>query len=1020
MATPLTPARAAILRSNAGRSGYPIPIGAPALMYAVSNLLRSGASRSNYHNGQVFISVDGEPVGPRSAATDPGVLVSSFTLRDALDHTPTTGQLTAIGFTPTIGHRVIITLGSPHNLSREFAGTILRTVQSAITSDPQKARVDCALIDDTWGLNTRKVSEYYTGSASTIAAALVATYAPGYTTAIAPDLPTLSGGVSFTNQDLTDCLTQLCKRIGANWTCDYQKTVRVPADYGVASPPTVLNSVHPSLRDFVHDEDLSQTVTRVHVEGGGVVAGSTVPPGETILPLAGDPTWYDPAGGLVVSGPQRLTYSGVVPAGGGGLVGTGAAPTGSPQLALAPGAGVPLGVHGYAVTFVTPAGESIAGPVASIATEVIPGPIAAPLAGTPTTGSGPDAGSHDYAVTFVTASGETLPGPRVTQATASTLDPTTAPTVGVAVGGNGPDPGLHDYAVTFVTASGETLPGPISGSVSTGLTPPPTTAPGVSQQVCPAFGATLVTDWRPGDSVVYVVTFATPSGETPAGPYHGVTASRCDTADFQNFAPYINLTSLPVSTIAPTKRIYRAVNGANLKRIAEVPADVTSYVDQGYGGVLGVPPTVNTANAHTVPLSAIPIGPAGVTARRLYRRSAGQGLKRVDTIPNNTATTFSDTRNNASLGAAPPTSSTATAQRIPLSAIPKATSPLVTSRRLYGTAANHPDLRLVAALGLTETTYVVTVPDSGLGALAPAAGTAIGGQVQLTGIPVGAPTVTARKLYRTAADVTPLQWLTTIANNTATTYLDAAADAALGAAPPLVDSSGLTQPQGNVLAGSTSLVVASIGAFPPAGWAVIGNGTQVIRYTGISGNVLTGIPPSGPGSIQASIAFNSTVTAAPSLTGIPASGPGAIRYPILKGDDVNLWITVTDLEAQAARAARLGGDGIQEDYLQDRRLARVEATARGQAILALKRDPILTVRYTCRDPNTRAGRTIVVNLGPPYNLYNVPLLIQSVTVSCMATRTRLLPLYSVEASSVRLTFEQLIASIRRDDAQRSN
>lgn len=64
--------------------------------------------------------------------------------------------------------------------------------------------------------------------------------------------------------------------------------------------------------------------------------------------------------------------------------------------------------------------------------------------------------------------------------------------------------------------------------------------------------------------------------------------------------------------------------------------------------------------------------------------------------------------------------------------------------------------------------------------------TAAAGEIGLTGIPVAPASfgVNARKLYRTEAGGTSYKLLTTIADNTTTTYNDNAADGALGAAAP--------------------------------------------------------------------------------------------------------------------------------------------------------------------------------------------------------------------------------------------
>jgi hypothetical protein len=113
----------------------------------------------------------------------------------------------------------------------------------------------------------------------------------------------------------------------------------------VDTPPTPITTVHRSLDDFRSTRDISQIVTRVGVEGGGVNAFATLAPGETILPLDGDAGWYSASGGTVKCGPQWLTYTSVQPASGGGLVGPGAAPSGAPVLALVSGIGIQSGVQ---------------------------------------------------------------------------------------------------------------------------------------------------------------------------------------------------------------------------------------------------------------------------------------------------------------------------------------------------------------------------------------------------------------------------------------------------------------------------------------------------------------------------------------------------------------------------------------------------------------------------------------------------------------------------------------------------
>jgi hypothetical protein len=75
-----------------------------------------------------------------------------------------------------------------------------------------------------------------------------------------------------------------------------------------------------------------------------------------------------------------------------------------------------------------------------------------------------------------------------------------------------------------------------------------------------------------------------------------------------------------------------------------------------------------------------------------------------------------------------------------------------------------------------ETTATATPPNIAV------ANNAVNGKVQVTNIPIGPPGVTQRKLYRlgpTTGGVYKL--VTTLADNTTTSYLDNAADASLGA-----------------------------------------------------------------------------------------------------------------------------------------------------------------------------------------------------------------------------------------------
>jgi hypothetical protein len=1131
----LTKAIAGIARSNATRAGYPVLVGQKVPLYALSNVGRSGATRSNYVGTRTFISVGGVQRGA-------GILSESLTKSDQLNATPDTVAFTARGWIPVEGADVVITRGSINNPRREFGGTVLRTTHRYVGQYPIDRNMvyDVSCIDYTWGLDRRKVSgDYKQASIGAIAASLL-TYAPGYTLLVDPDIAAeILDEITFTEQAVSAALTQLVKRVGGDYLCDYSKVVHLFFSNTAITPPAIVNAVHPTLADLAWTRDLSQVVTRVLGNFGGSTALDAIGPGETLLPVD-TAAWYLAAGGTVLVDQQRVTYGGVVGSGGGSLVGPGAAPTGAPNASLQPGAGVDVGTHDYAVTFKTAAGESIPGPRVTVPVGLFLAPTTAPTLGTPGPGaSGPDPGAHDYAVSFVISGGETVPGPRVAVSTTLTPPPDTGPTPDAVTLGPGPDPGQHDYAVGFGTATGSTPPGPIGGQITTGpLTPPQaptasaptlgngpdagnhvyavtfTTASGettigynsnyplTDDIPMPAPGAPTITatvaaggvTLSAGHSYFYVAFVTASGGTTLVGPYYDLsvpaynsyrldfviplgpvnttarliylmgtttpgqigmgwtlndntttTYAMLTEADFEakftwgyslptantaGLTPrhVITLTNIPIGPSGTTgRKLYRSKKNVSTFNLLATLANnsATTYVDTIADAALGAaPPTVSTALAQTVHLSSIPRGTganaAAVTARNLFRRSGGAGLRYLTTIWDNTTTTYVDTTPNASLGAAATAGNSATLRVIPLTEIPLGNS-LVLSRKVYRTPANTGGgtLKLVATIAdNTTTVFTDTVNDASLGAAALTVGTAQAAQVALSAIPLGAAAVTARALYRTKTGLSQLQLLATLADNTTTTYLDVKADATLGANAPVSDTSTLQQPQGNVLAGSPTLPCASVAAFPPSGgWAIVGS--QNVRYTGISGNALLGIPATGPGAITATINWNTTAVAAAMLTGIPATGIGAIQYQILKGDPVNIFVQVDDLDAQAAVRAQLpGSDGIIEDEIQDGRLSYTEGRARCQARLDLlgARDSdgkvgVVTVSYICRDTNTQAGATVTVNLGPPINLRG-DYLIQRVTVGQFHI-PHLPPTYTVEASSLRFTAEDLLRVIRQ-------
>lgn len=777
--------------------------------------------------------------------------------------------------------------------------------------------------------------------------------------------------------------------------------------------------------------------------GGGLVGPGASPTGASALALA--------AGAGIESGSHDYAATFITAAGEslpspistivvGAVSAPVAAPTaGTPTI----GSGPDVGSHDYAMTLVTASGETTPGPRVTQATGVTTAPTVAPTPDTPIAGAGVDPGSHDYAYTFVTAVGETTPSPVSGQVTTSGPDdPTTigTPSVSGSPGGGG-IAGNHRWKFSFRRDS---------DGKETAATPASDNASSVSGQsveitlsACDAEPSGYTRKWYrtlDGGSTYYAMPLAYLTSEWLPSFNFGGTLVFYDAMDDSFLRPTSLVSGITRSgTIATVTTSFAhhyltgdriTISGAvqsgyNLSNVVITVTGTATFtydVDAGttspatgtiYAQLTSTAPTVSAVQLCHVHLTGIKTGGSDVTSRKLYRRSGVAGLKLVGTgtsLSNNSTTTYTDDATNASLGAAVPSVSTAYAQRIPLTNLPLGGA-LVTSRKLYGTAAGGSQLKYIATLNTTDTAYTVTTADGSLGANVPTVNTAAANQVTLTGVPIGAASVTSRWLYRTAVGSSQLKRLHQLADNTTATYLDSIADASLGASVPVTDTSGLTQPSGNVLAGSTALIVAGTGAFSSAGgWAIIGNGTQVIRYTGVTGSSLTGIPATGTGSIVATIGYNSTVTAAPCLRGVPASGAGSILYAIKKGDPVNLVVQVDDVAAQTALAALIGGDGIQEDALQDNRLSSTEAIARGEAHLALHDTVAVQAHAKTRDINTRAGRTLSVNLGTPTSV-TADFLIQTVTESGFAPA--LFPTFETTGASVRLTFEDYLRLITK-------
>jgi len=840
------------------------------------------------------------------------MIYKSMSIRDALFDAPNTCAFTIYGAAPSVGQPLEVWINS--NAPVLLFGGELQTVDRTYKGRPTTVLHPVTAIDDTARANRRRpLRPYVNVSATTIAQDLIATYAPGFSSAgVEAGLPTVSINFDGSEGGMKGCLTALAKLIGAYWYFENKTLYFFVTPAGPSPDP-----IDETPGRFLHDPairlsvDKSQVRTRVYGKGASSRIVASLAANTDRVPLE-NAEMFNATGGQAIAGrtpdgaaSRVLTYTGVQLGSGGGLVGPGAAPSSPPALALLTGLGMDTGAFNYAVTFATAAGESLPSPIATITTGPITAPGAAPVPSLPTSGGAIENGAFQYAVTFVTASGETT-------------------------GSNASNP------VTIPGAGGVVAPPVGSFSANTW-----------EQNSSLNAGSA----WAVGDSVRLGLAYVNAAGVTTVGAMSNAVTILPIVGNWDPPLPCVlQIGPLPVSPdpSVTMKRVYIQRNGAWAGYYVQYAA---AAINVNCPGQLwsGMPPSSNTAtanNARSVPLTGIVTGPANVTARRIYRWTSGVGWKLVTTIANNTATTYTDSAATASLGGTLPPNNTALANQV----------------------------------GVT--------------------------------LAVGGAAVTARKVYRTLAGQAALRLLATIANNTATTYTDATADGGLGVTPPpAVDTSGLTQPSGQVPPGATSLIVANAAPFAPGGgWAVIGNGEQAIRYTGTTGNSLTGIPASGPGAIVAGISYNSTVTAAPALIGVVG-----LVDDVIRNAPIHVWVQRDDLAAQAYMAALDGGgDGVYEHIWSDERRSEASLRQVCDAQLALYSAPLVTVTYASRDLKTKSGKTVTINLATP--AINESLTIQDVAISEIGI-AKIAPKFTVTASTARQSFESILQMlIRKADA----
>lgn len=377
-------------------------------MVARLNHLRLGATRLDYYLPEFLITINGSS---RESLTR----VHGVSIRDYLDGQPNTATLRVSGFTPEKGHEVKMALGQMDRHHFLFCGHIIQTRQ-VYEGVLANLAWDLDCISYEWLLNRRKVTERYTNiNAGTIAADIIATYTSGFTsTAIKGDTALVVDEITFTNEEVTDALDRLARRIGGYWYIDTTKNLHFFLTETDHTAGPIVDAAVRSARHLSVATDLSQVRTRVYMEGGGSNASADVAVGQTTIPVD-NMGWYNAGGGVVVSGPQRITYTGISAGDGtGSKVGgkTGLAPGALTVAAVAGTAGnLSVGAYLYKVVLVINEGKTEAGTAsasASIAHVTAPGTAGSAAGGTG--GSMTTGDTYLYVCSYLTGAGETTAG----------------------------------------------------------------------------------------------------------------------------------------------------------------------------------------------------------------------------------------------------------------------------------------------------------------------------------------------------------------------------------------------------------------------------------------------------------------------------------------------------------------------------------------------------------------------------------------------------------------------------------
>jgi hypothetical protein len=238
------------------------------------------------------------------------VLYDSLTIRDVLNQPKTCTFTTVNGYQPPAAATLIISRGP----NRFFAGS-LTSVQPFYVGAMTATNVQWAVsaINFNFLLRRRRPFKVYAGvSATTVAQDLVASFSSTFTTVhVQASLPAVTIAFDGT-RDLPACLSALCALIGGYWYVDEYRDVHLFLAESGSTPDPIDDHNTSALLDppLTTAVDYSQIRTRDYVKGAGTTAPLGAAAGAKTLTVTNG-ALFGTTGGTVLSGAQRVTYTGI-------------------------------------------------------------------------------------------------------------------------------------------------------------------------------------------------------------------------------------------------------------------------------------------------------------------------------------------------------------------------------------------------------------------------------------------------------------------------------------------------------------------------------------------------------------------------------------------------------------------------------------------------------------------------------------------------------------------------------------